>query len=88
MYRFTLELDTVAFVDGDSWIVQCLNHNICGQGATKEEAQKAFEETFLGQMFVAPFQELQPPTLPAEYRKFPVTKSYIKFEARFGWEII
>lgn len=84
MYKQVIELDVVIFRENEHYLVSCLQHYIVAQGDTVEDAKKAFEQTYLGQLAIAPFQEIGP--APKEYWQLPKTKLFISVESTFGWE--
>jgi len=45
---------------GEAWVAQCLEHDIAAQGKTFDEAEKAWERTFLGQILLDAKQGKEP----------------------------
>ena len=45
-------LRIVYLPEGNSWIAQCLEHDIAAQGKTLQEAEDAFRKTIVGQVIL------------------------------------
>ena len=45
---FTVAINAVIYQDGDDWIAQGIEHDICAQGRSIQEARRAFEESVVG----------------------------------------
>lgn len=71
----TITLRVVYLREGDSWIAQCLEHDIAAQGKTLPDVEEAFRRTVVGQIMLdlrkgrEPFEGIKP--APKMYwRKF------------------
>ena len=69
---FSVTINAVIFRDGEDWIVQGIEHDICAQGPTVSEARRAFEQSVIGTALFgaakgsAPLSDIPP--APEEYR--------------------
>ena len=68
----TLRLSVLLLKEGESWVAQCLEHDIAAQGKTANDAKHALEKTIAGQGFldlksgVSPIVNIKP--APDYYR--------------------
>ena len=56
----TITIRTLLIQDNNSWSIQCLEYDVAAQGETIEEAEDAFEKTFLGQIFLDIHENKEP----------------------------
>lgn len=56
----TIPISMLLIRDDNAWSIQCLEYDIAAQGATKEEAEDAFEKTFLGQIYLDIHENREP----------------------------
>lgn len=48
----SFRLNILLFQEGNTWVAQCLERDVAGQGKTIDEATSAFERTFVGQIII------------------------------------
>jgi hypothetical protein len=67
-----IKLSVLFLKENDSWVGQCLEHDIAAQGKTLDEAKTSLQHTIAGQMFLdagsgkAPLLDIKP--APEYYR--------------------
>ncbi|MEQ8281669.1 MAG: hypothetical protein RIC04_02765 [Parvibaculum sp.] len=71
--EFSVTISAVVFPDGDYWVVQGIEHDICAQGRTIKDACRAFEEAVCASAMiglaqgVSPLDDIAP--APEKYRR-------------------
>lgn len=71
--EFSVTISAVVFPDGDYWVVQGIEHDICAQGRTIKDACQAFEEAVCANAMIglaggiAPLADISP--APEKYRR-------------------
>ena len=58
--EFSVTISAVVFPDGDYWVVQGIEHDICAQGRTIKDACQAFEEAVCANAMIGLAQGVSP----------------------------
>lgn len=84
------ELRVLFFQDGNRWVAQCIDYDICTSGSSIPEAQQHFGEAFVAELGLSYELKRQPlegvPAAPEHYRRL-FEETHERLEGQFPIEV-